>query len=245
MFIPYQQSILKELIQKLKKTLRTRRQTLKMKRFYSQFIDQGDLIYDAGANRGRYTQVFLKLGASVIAIEPHPSCLAELNKIKSSSLTIVPNALSNTAGTATFMLCNEDEVSTLSTEFVSEYDRQDFLNWDDKIVVETTTFDHIISLHGLPRLLKIDIEGFEHIALKSLSHPIDYLSFEFTYPFRHYAIDCIDLIANLGDYQFNYYPYERFTFELDSWKSASEMRQVLDTIDPSILVGDIYAKRIT
>ena len=45
------------------------RQTQKMKSFYSHFIGKGDLCFDVGANLGNRAEVFLALGATVVAIE--------------------------------------------------------------------------------------------------------------------------------------------------------------------------------
>jgi FkbM family methyltransferase len=216
-----------------------------MKEFYSEFLSAGDYVMDVGANRGRYTQLFLSIGATVLSVEPHPECLNSLHQIKSASLTILPVAVSDQIGNQTFMLCNEDEVSTLSTEFKEEYGKQDFLNWNTEISVKTTTLDAIIEEHNLPTYLKIDIEGYEHLALSKLSHPVPFISFEFTYPFRHHAITCINHIDATGDYQYNYYAFEHFEFELDSWVSSEHMIDILQKLDSKILVGDIYARKRT
>ena len=53
----------------------------KMIQFYSNFISNGDLCFDVGANIGNRTEVFLELGAKVICVEPQQACLQQLNKI--------------------------------------------------------------------------------------------------------------------------------------------------------------------
>ena len=40
----------------------------KLINFYSQFIKKGDLCFDIGAHRGKLKDIFLKLGARVIAV---------------------------------------------------------------------------------------------------------------------------------------------------------------------------------
>ena len=40
--------------------------------FYSGFINKGNICFDIGANYGNRTEVFLKLGSEVIAVEPQP-----------------------------------------------------------------------------------------------------------------------------------------------------------------------------
>ncbi|MGZ5486530.1 MAG: FkbM family methyltransferase, partial [Nitrososphaeraceae archaeon] len=52
----------------------------KLLRFYSRFIKKDDLCFDIGANFGRRTEIFLKLGARVVAVEPQDTCMKELQK---------------------------------------------------------------------------------------------------------------------------------------------------------------------
>ena len=42
----------------------------KLIKFYSQFITKDDLCFDIGANIGSRTEVFLRLGAKVVSVEP-------------------------------------------------------------------------------------------------------------------------------------------------------------------------------
>jgi len=231
--------ILKQVKQYRHAKLRHRR----MKAFYSMLLSSGDSVIDIGANRGLYTKMFLNIGAKVLSVEPHPDCLVALHQIKSPSLTILPLAVSDKIGVQSFMLCNEDEVSTLSTEFKEEFNKQDFLNWDQEISVETTTLDAIIKQHGLPDYLKLDIEGYEHLVLSRLSLAVNLISFEYTYPFRNHAETCIKHIDQIGNYVYNYYQFESFEFELDSWVSSETMIQILQQMDSTFLVGDIYARR--
>ena len=46
--------------------------------FHAQFIRPGSLCFDVGANYGAKTEVFLRLGAKVIAFEPQRDCIEEL-----------------------------------------------------------------------------------------------------------------------------------------------------------------------
>lgn len=45
-----------------------------LRSFYAQFISPGDLVFDIGANVGSYTEMFLRLGAKVVAAEPNREC---------------------------------------------------------------------------------------------------------------------------------------------------------------------------
>jgi hypothetical protein len=50
------------------------------KKFYQQFINAGDLVFDVGANEGNRVQVFLDLNANVVAVEPQPNCIEILKQ---------------------------------------------------------------------------------------------------------------------------------------------------------------------
>ena len=41
-------------------------------------LRDGDCVFDVGANIGRMTQVLLELGNKVIAFEPQPDCIREI-----------------------------------------------------------------------------------------------------------------------------------------------------------------------
>ena len=62
--------------QSLKRVRRDR----EMLRFYSRFIHKGDLCFDVGAHMGNRTEIFLKLGANVIAVEPQEDCINQLRE---------------------------------------------------------------------------------------------------------------------------------------------------------------------
>lgn len=53
--------------------------------FYSKFINNNDLVFDIGANIGNRTEVFLGIGARVIAVEPNPKIALSLTKKISKS----------------------------------------------------------------------------------------------------------------------------------------------------------------
>src|SRR5207302_1933850 len=76
--------------------------------FYSQFIKTGDLCFDIGANVGDRTEVFSKLGANTIAVEPQDSCIECLRRRfrTDRKTSIVQTALGKSEGRAEMMLSN-------------------------------------------------------------------------------------------------------------------------------------------
>lgn len=80
-----------------------------MLKFYSQFIRKGDLCFDVGANTGKFTSVFLELGAKVVCVEPQEVCLRELHQSlgDNRNVIIVGEALGQFEGEGELMICEE------------------------------------------------------------------------------------------------------------------------------------------
>ena len=216
-----------------------------MHRFYNQFIKTGDLCFDLGANHGSRTDVFLSLGAKVIAVEPQPECTEELKeKYEGKNAEVIEAAVSSKHGEGKLYLCNMDEVSTLSEDFKDYYSKYDYLSWKKSINVKLITLDELIAKYGVPEFCKIDVEGWESEVMKGLSSPLHYLSYEFNGPFKVNVIDCIDRLSTLGEVVYNYSFYESFELESAEWLSAEEMKAKIASLPANILHGDIYAEFI-
>src|SRR5438034_1118523 len=68
--------------------------------FYRMFLREGELCFDVGASIGKRTKVFLDIGARVVAIEPQPRCVAQLNERfrHAERLVVLAKALGTDAG---------------------------------------------------------------------------------------------------------------------------------------------------
>ena len=97
-----------------------RRHRQQMRAFYSDFIRDGDLCFDVGANMGNRVDVFLELGARVVAVEPQDDCCRELRRKYGTSerVEVVPKALGETNGEARLMISSASTLSTLSNEWI-------------------------------------------------------------------------------------------------------------------------------
>lgn len=215
----------------------------RMKRFYSHFINEGDLCFDIGANKGNRTEIFLALGSSVVAVEPQDSCVKHLEKLfdNNKRVSVAKCALGEKSGTSEMFLSNIDEISTLSQEFVDQFGIANEVEWDSTQLTEVKTFDQLIEEYGVPDFTKIDVEGFETEVLKGLSVTIPALSFEFTAPFKYKAEECIYLLSELAQYRFNISYYESMKFVYMQWLTDKQMIQEIANIPSNILHGDIYA----
>ena len=216
----------------------------KANRFYRSLISQGSLCFDIGANKGDRTEIYLGAGATVVAVEPQPECIKTLaERFKGNPhLKLVQKAAHHEVTRLDLRVCNMNEVSSLSGKFIHYYERYDYLNWEHSIRIETTTPDLLIKEFGLPQYCKIDVEGWEENVLKGLSKPVPVIEFEFNAPFIEDAIRCIEIIASLGNYNYNYSIYETYTPVLPQWLPANDFIMQFGKIPSEILTGDIYCR---
>jgi len=216
--------------------------------FYGQFIAPHDLCFDVGANRGSRTKVFLNLGATVVAVEPQIQCALMLEKYYGSNkaLTIMQKALGHQEGQAEMMLSTANPISSLSSPWiqaVKDSGRFAHHTWNKKQPVQITTLDNLISLHGLPSFIKIDVEGYEYEVLQGLSQPVKALSLEFIPEFLRDTRQSIAHLQTLGNPTFNFALGETMQLVLDHWITAPEIIARLSDFEkiPG-LSGDLYAR---
>lgn len=61
--------------------------------FYRQFVKEGDVCFDVGANVGNRVQPLLNIGAKVVAVEPQESCYTILKEKFGNTISIVTKGL--------------------------------------------------------------------------------------------------------------------------------------------------------
>ena len=140
-------------------------------------------MFDVGANVGNRTKILRKLGARVVAVEPQEACRAILKAHFTEGVEIVEEALGEAEGETTMYVSNADTISSLSPEWIETVKRSGRFaqySWNERRTVKLTTLDHLIARYGLPRFMKIDVEGYELEVLKGLTQPVEALSIEFT-----------------------------------------------------------------
>jgi FkbM family methyltransferase len=205
---------------------------------------QGDLIFDVGANEGFKTDLFLRLGARVLAIDPDETNQSILRerfvklRLVRKPLVIVDKAVSDKSTVETMWIDGPGSaVNTLSQKWATALKgnkaRHTYgncgLDFARQKTVETTTLEELISAHGVPIFIKIDVEGYELNVIRGLQRPVRYLSFEVNLPeFRPEGLQCVELLGRLATTGiFNYAVDCEQGLALERWLSTDEFLNVL------------------
>ncbi len=227
--------------------LRARR----LRRFYSQFVTSGSLCFDVGAHAGNRVRCWLQLNARVVAIEPQPDFVRLLRFLygRNKNVEIVAAALGRERGRGTLLMSERTPtVTTLSADWIEEVrtdPRFAGVRWAPDRAVEILTLQGLIERYGLPRFVKIDVEGFEAEVLAGLEVAVPFLSFEYLPAARATALACIDRLEQLGIYRYNHSSGETHRLELPSWVDADAAREFVATLPADAPSGDLYASLVS
>ena len=137
--------------------------------------------------------------------------------------------------------------SSMSQELVEvQKAKHPNLQYRHILKVPVTTMDRLVEVYGTPEFCKIDVEGFEYNVLGGLTQAIPILSFEYTPERIQPALDCIDRLTRLGQYEYNYSYEETMILGSSEWLRAEDMpRFVRDVVvQKGGSFGDIYARLV-
>ncbi len=222
----------------------------RMRRFYAPFVGDGDLCFDIGAHVGNRVRCWRSLGARVIALEPQPDFVRILHRFfdADDAVRIVPEAVGRSPGEATlFSSPRTPTVSTLSADWAGRVGATDAfrgVSWREGPTVPVTTLDALITRFGEPAFVKVDVEGLEPEVLAGLGRPLRALSFEYLPATRDLAIACVERLAELGDYGFNWSVGETLRLGADRWRDAGAIRDWIAALPDDARSGDVYARRL-
>jgi len=212
---------------------------------YQRWVKPGGLVFDIGANVGNRIDIFLEIGAKIVAVEPQKHCVQILMEKFGNKINIENIGLSESEGILEFHIADESTISSFSTEFITKTGSSRFRRneWKETIQVPVSTCDKLIEKYGIPDFCKIDVEGFELEVLKGLNTKIPALSFEYCVPEMaddlYACLERLNVIDAAASY--NYSVGESFVMSLDQWLSFPEFfSHVKEKKFHKSLFGDIY-----
>lgn len=216
------------------------------KQFYSQFIKKESLCFDVGANKGNRTEIFLELGAKVVAVEPQQECYLYLQKKFGNKIELITKGLGEKESTEKLYVSGSTLISSFSKSHVDMMQEERFkgASWNKTVEIEMTTLDNLIKQFGVPDFCKIDVEGYEYDVLKGLSQPLKALSLEYIVPENaQVLLNCLHHLNTLGNIECNFSYGESMQLNLPTWKNGEEMIAYIKTDDfIQTSYGDVYIK---
>ena len=137
------------------------------------------VVFDIGFNDGADTAHFLAQGYRVLAVEANPGLVqsASTQEPFSSALTdgrlkLLNVALSKQDGANVTFYINHLDL-TLSSMDDSSFSRMAGRPKPDPVSVPSVTCASLLSEHGVPHYLKVDIEGFDEVCFESILAAVD------------------------------------------------------------------------
>lgn len=220
--------------------------TVPLRRFYRGLLRQGDLVFDVGAHVGTRARAMRAAGARVVALEPQAPFTTFLRMTLPDDIRLVEAAAGGAETLAEMAVSSlHPTVSSLKAGFVEDAGAThgfDHVRWDRKQQVQVTTLDRLIAEEGLPRYIKIDVEGFELEVLSGLSQPVEMVSVEYLPGLSGLTQAVIDRLMELGPYRFNPVTGENGAFLWAEWRDATATRAWLDSLPAKARSGDLYAR---
>jgi len=220
----------------------------KMRDLYGPYVRRGDLVFDVGAHMGTYTEVFVELGAKVVAVEPNPMCCERLKRMaKTRDIRVENCAAGDVMGKLDLHICNENpSISTVSDEWYAAAQRSPAHRnnkWLGTVEVGVVTLDQLADRHGVPILVKIDAEGFDDHVLRGMSFRPLAVSFEFNLEIPEVARRCLSAPIFATDYAFNYVRGMEMQLASDRWMESAELLEQLRTLAGGDPYGDVLARQ--
>ncbi len=163
------------------------------------------LIIDVGMHTGRDTELYLKKGFDVVAVEANPELVRKAGSLFHEALSegrliIHDVAIADHEGEIEFYV-NEQHDDWGMTSNQSAARNEGFGTTNKQIRVQCAPFQQILRQHGIPYYLKIDIEGADVLCLKALADFAEkptYVSIEASLKSFEETFEELSLLWNLG-----------------------------------------------
>lgn len=125
---------------------------------------KGGIFFDVGANVGEVSEALLPLASRIVAIEPDPQSFAELNRRLGQHAICVQALVGPDDARRTFLTNTIASKGSTSVTPGDEPPGHDYLK---RTAMQAISLDSLAAMHGMPSLVKIDVEGYEMSVLDS------------------------------------------------------------------------------
>jgi FkbM family methyltransferase len=211
------------------------------------------LLFDIGANVGKWALENAKTPTTrIVCVEASPATYYKLMRnVHGKNINVLNRAVtSEPISSATFYEAPGGTISSLNKDWImsprsrfGESSPYQIAKITSEIKVPTTTIDAMIATYGMPDLIKVDVEGAEHIVLPSLTQKAKTVCFEWASEWDHEAFLCIDHMVSLGYTQFHIqyndeYAYRPAQYEL----TADDVKAAFKTMKPYTEWGMIWCQ---
>ena len=167
-----------------------------------------NLFFDIGFHRGAvsYELRLLYPRLNIVGVEGHPDLVANFYEHnKNSGVILLNNVVSDKDDVLTeFTICDINPgINSINNEWIKTIRHSHFFDKSKRIIqVKSVTLDSLISKYGIPDLIKMDIEGAEHMALMGLTTKVPMVMFEWSEEWFSNTLLCVERLHELGFTEF-------------------------------------------
>lgn len=200
------------------------------------------MYFDIGANIGKWSISNINSTDTIIAVEASPRIYNNLKKnTQGQNIKCLNYAVCENDGKdITFYESDVDVLSTINKDWLASENSRFYGTKYIEITCKTITLDKLIEIHGLPELIKIDVEGGEYDCIKSLSQKVNVLCFEWASEVNEITFLCLDHLYNIGFTGFHIQHEDEYTYRPSYYTSINVVKNQLAKMTPKLNWGMIW-----
>lgn len=206
------------------------------------------LIFDIGANVGEWAKANSNDSTKIISVEASPITFEKLKSNVIDNKNIIPLNYAvhptDSSHVSFFHSHRAHTLSTLNKDWLTSSSSR-FESYKDSIeemTVSTISIDRLIDIYGLPDLIKIDVEGAEHIVVKALTKKVPVLCFEWASEWILQNEEVINYLVSIGFSKFTVQYEDSYKYRPDSYPLTSQQAvEVLKQTTPKLEWGMVWA----
>ena len=208
------------------------------------------MYFDIGANVGNWTLANMNMANQIISVEADPETFKTLKLATGFTKKVIQMnyaVCDSKNETIDFYKCSSNTISTINLEWLAS-DKCRFHGNEgrvyEKISCATISLDKIIEIHGVPSLIKIDVEGGEFECIRSLTQKVNDLCFEWASELKDITFLCIGYLYSLGFSKFYLQNEDNYTFRPNEseYVDLQKIRELLNNTTPKKEWGMIWCK---